>query len=787
MGKLRKIATAVLACLLMLTGCAVKGENTDTGADVQDMSQREGRYVETDVTPEGEHLVALEQQEDGTLLAFTEGLKAVYTSNDSGKTWSKKELVGGDDERLANVRSVSVMTDGNYLVHAAGVDVNANDELLKISPEGEILPFSVPKLEELKKENTIYLAQVTALPENRFYMEYMTGGQMMTSTEDEEGGGFIEGSGEATEAPEGESADGGGMNFTTATSNEDGSAIYDGETGEQLQKIVDSMGAMDIAVSGDSMYVADYNDGIIIRNAADGKETSKVTSKQAQEQSKMVMGFSLSSISVLNGEIYVLGTDGLFKKDKSTGGSTKMMGTEMYQLGSTSNYVNSFIMLENDTFLALVESDGDSQLLRYEFDSSIKISEENTLRVWALENNSTIRAMISQFCAANPDKGIELEIALSSEGAQTADDAIRNLNTRILAGDGPDVMFLDGCPLNSYAKQGLLLPLSEKVSTDGLYDSLIEQVKIDGELYYVPTKYRVPLLLSSEEYQSKMQTLSQLVDEVLAGNDQPELDFSSGDPFANLPADERPVFTFDDFDELFGLLWNTSASEIIKDNKIDEEKLKELAEALKQISDKYQLLKETNGMAAAVAMMISAGGEGEVLAGSTMAYTNNRATVGALVSGSPTVLRSSGNESTKYGVLPGLSEGAWVPINIAGISAKSEKQELAYEFVNSMLSDESQSAPAMGFAVNKNAAKVQWQEAQEMELSTIDGKETFSYDFQLNFDELVSKLKTPVFEDKNIENVIKSNLEKYSKGETELEEMIKSVQDETKIYLAERI
>ena len=53
---------------------------------------------------------------------------------------------------------------------------------------------------------------------------------------------------------------------------------------------------------------------------------------------------------------------------------------------------------------------------------------------------------------------VEYEAAIGEGSAVTAQDAIKNLNTRLLNGDGPDVMLLDGCPAENYAARGMLIP-----------------------------------------------------------------------------------------------------------------------------------------------------------------------------------------------------------------------------------------------------------------------------------------------------------------------------------------
>ena len=47
-----------------------------------------------------------------------------------------------------------------------------------------------------------------------------------------------------------------------------------------------------------------------------------------------------------------------------------------------------------------------------------------------------------------------LEIGTSGEDSVTVSDALRTLNTDIMAGKGPDILILDGMPVENYIQKG---------------------------------------------------------------------------------------------------------------------------------------------------------------------------------------------------------------------------------------------------------------------------------------------------------------------------------------------
>ncbi len=62
------------------------------------------------------------------------------------------------------------------------------------------------------------------------------------------------------------------------------------------------------------------------------------------------------------------------------------------------------------------------------------------------EDEPVIRQAISLYQMKNPEIYVEYEVGLEGNAA-TREDVIKNLNTRMMAGEGPDVLILDNMPM----------------------------------------------------------------------------------------------------------------------------------------------------------------------------------------------------------------------------------------------------------------------------------------------------------------------------------------------------
>lgn len=76
----------------------------------------------------------------------------------------------------------------------------------------------------------------------------------------------------------------------------------------------------------------------------------------------------------------------------------------------------------------------------------------------------------------------------------TESDALRTLNTEIMAGKGPDIILLDGMS-ESYLEQGLLEDISDVIEkytkNDLLFENIIDAyTDKDGKVYSIPTRLK---------------------------------------------------------------------------------------------------------------------------------------------------------------------------------------------------------------------------------------------------------------------------------------------------------
>lgn len=130
-----------------------------------------------------------------------------------------------------------------------------------------------------------------------------------------------------------------------------------------------------------------------------------------------------------------------------------------------------------------------------------KTASEGALRIYSLYGGYEVRQAASLFQGLHPELEVSFETGYTGEDGVTLSDAIRTLNTELMAGEGPDLLVLDGLPADSYAGKGLLEDVTDIVepSKEKYFYNMISAYNDGGKIFKLPTAFSVPVLLGDEE------------------------------------------------------------------------------------------------------------------------------------------------------------------------------------------------------------------------------------------------------------------------------------------------
>lgn len=354
----------------------------------------------------------------------------------------------------------------------------------------------------------------------------------------------------------------------------------------------------------------------------------------------------------------------------------------------------------NGSFYLLCDLNHTPTLCHFTYDTEAPAVAEKELNIYSLYADEDLNQMISLFQKSHLDISVELEVGLTGEDGITEADAIRTLNTEILAGKGPDLICLDGFDLNTYLEKGLLADISSILAND---DPLLEQIthcyEENGKICALPTTFTIPAVYGAKHIVSNIHDLPSLVVAAKqARQENPEM--------SRIVNAMHPVMLADIYYDSCSAAWMNT------DGTLNKETLTEFYEAMWELYaldedfrlqnqdwvaeleadlDSYYVPGEYTGIGGAPNVF----GEVAYLSSGTLDGMNHWSNA---LAGEKEFLGDGYTTISFSGQVPNV----FLPRRIMGILTTSAHPQAAQTFLSFMLSDEVQSTTlSTGFPVNQ--------------------------------------------------------------------------------------
>lgn len=526
-----------------------------------------------------------------------------------------------------------------------------------------------------------------------------------------------------------------------------------------------------LAVNDQSVYVGKVNDnytlvGIDVYNANSTQKTA------SYPLSTTIDSYSYLDINE-NGDILVCNADGVHILEEDTTLWQTIIDGTLNSLSMQNKSISGFIAGSDTNYYVLFNTEQGYQLIKYYFDETINAVPSNEITVYTLTDNSTLRQAAAEFQASHPDVKVSIQAAMSRNEYYTATDTIKtdyikSLNTELLAGKGPDILVLDGLPVDSLIEKGILTDLSDIINpmleNGELYENIIRNFFSDNKIYSVPVRFTLPLILSCEADASKIDTLESLAAYI---NDHPD----------------QKMFgrsTYTDFISSYSSF--LSARILNNDNSINRENLIAVLNQLKDISAAYELMDSYPDDAFRADGMWELASKTKLAISSCSGFSDSMYPIGFVtyVNGSFAPFDQT--------VIPSCE---------IGINSNSDNKDLCREFITVALSKEIGANDFYdGFSTNKEAlllcAAVDRSDYSAVSsIENEDGSSSQIYFYPLNEEQTQTLIQACTNADKiaktdsQIISAIKEEARDLFTDSKSVEEIADQIIDNTKIYLSE--
>lgn len=780
----KSAAIVTVSCLTVssswtLTGCgqnkeadsyaAEEGEKVQITGAVKEKAM--GRYLETDVNlPENTDMInEIRYLKDGSLrICYLDSdYESMYAdSKDNGDTWGEAESlvdILGIDPDTQSVSYPHMGPDGSFFVHVTEyTGENAEDYALHyyyIDPQGKSREMLLDGIKD-----QLYITN----------SEFTEAGTILMNTHE----GIIE------------------------VDSKDDSVVKKFEEGNYVDYF-GLAGHYLIAVTNGEVHVYDVNTGKPV-------EDNEALGKQIKSNASNMGITSTSSYPLLcqkgdeENSIFYVDSTGMYRY--VIGGSVVELIVDG-KLNSIGSPDTGFVDMEQDSegrfYLAVQDfASGNARLLRYTYSKDTPSVPDTQLRIYSLTENDYLRQVAALFQKKYPDIYLEVETGMTGDDAVTAVDAMKTLNTEIMAGKGPDILIFDGIGEDTYIEKGLLTDISRILAEIDVKDGILENIldsytEEDGAVYCMPLKFGIPMVMGQQKDIERISDLITLADVIESHQDE-------------YGAFQLPFYLSYTPEMVIRGLANVCAGAWISDDgTLNEEAVSAYLTETKRIYQAGKDAAEATSVAAGEDlsdydfgmknMTLSIGsGVSEVLC------KNVLLSVGGLYSPSDVAMLHSAEEDNAFlsdGIWSGQQENCFLPSQIIGISSMANEKEAAEKFVEYLFSQEGQAIGSEeGLPVNQaiydsmdywmkgeeGALLWSWTSGNPVTGEMVEGEvRQPSKEVIAQIQELGKSLDRPSAINQFILNAVAESGVGYLKDETTLEEAVSAIVQEVHLYLSE--
>lgn len=562
---------------------------------------------------------------------------------------------------------------------------------------------------------------------------------------------------------------------------------------------MDFSGDILLAVGHDRLYRYDLESGVLLpqEEAVDAWIRQAVLDGTVAWTGGGYPVVVLSGIKEEEDVIYLVSVNGMYRHVPGGSVMEQVIDGALSAFGDENVRLYQVKALPDQEFLAVFNPS--VGLVHYTWDETLPSMPDQEIRIYSLTENQSVRQAMTDYKRQHADIYVRYEVGILGDGGITAEDAIRKLNTQVLAGEGPDILILDGLPMETYMEKGMLQDIRQVLTsvegelfsnvTDGFTDS-------DGAVYAMPMCIQVPLLAGERDVVGQMEDLAGIADQAEILRDQ----YPQGGIFGI--HDPETIL------RLFGMV--SSPAWTREDGQIDEDAVAEFLRQVKRIYDAEEagaMPEQVSRLSAEAEEIASYGGDPvqnrmevcsnvlDIIRGYAMAAAGRADGIQLCLDSVTSVLRL--DEGLDYRIFNGQASDVFFPVSMVGISSRTGQQAKAEEFVRMILGAQTQEHIYGGYPVNRTACEARFDVFEEnsnngsMMLLAADGTEQELFLYwpdqaeRERFIRYMESLKTPVLGSTHLCELVYETGEKVLEGGLSAEDGAAEIAKKASIYLSE--
>lgn len=583
---------------------------------------------------------------------------------------------------------------------------------------------------------------------------------------------------------------------------------------------IKNMDYTDICVVGDRLMVLTER-SLLSYDISDGSEAETITAFDEGMADGLAGTFSSKGMDAVS-------CRNVMKYDDATNSLYLMLSTGLYEYKLTdrlgirlatfkdSDIEYDYVVEGSDTFVAIAGGrSGRKNVVVYSSDSGYASSvaeeepDDKTVTLYSLYYAESYETLISWYEAYHSDLTVKYVWGVDEENGISESDAISALNTQLLAGEGPDVIIMDGMNVGSYEDTGVLMELSNvyddilQENPDCLENVLNAYRNSDGNIYAIPAMETFTAIIGPEN-EIKNVTDARSLAAYISSQDRPEY------------GNDLSLYYWESY---FDTLYPVYAAEIVdSDGNYDADMLRKFLEDLKLLYDTEmdrttqdqvdEWTAEWGSYSDQAKRAINSEYMSPLLnrtwSGRKLAFVNMK-TMGeswhfySIKEDYEVGMGESGeNADYTYEIWGNDSGKVFVPNTVLAVNARSKSQDEAVSFMKALFSTDVQKiyyGVDCGNPVNMEGVREWNSEAQSMGSPggkiTLGGNDYMDWSYwrkEEYLEDYISKLReldTPSNPDARVRSVIRDNVADYLENGESLDGTAYSIDKLLGVYLSE--
>lgn len=443
------------------------------------------------------------------------------------------------------------------------------------------------------------------------------------------------------------------------------------------------------------------------------------------------------------------------------------------------DFICSMTVTDEKIFAVVLDkATGEKHFSQYALSKNIETvncegNEKNScgyLKIWLLEHNYEIEQIANNFMLKHPEISVEIEVGLEDwDNAKNYDDAIKSLNTSLVAGDGPDIIYLDNLPIDNYVENSYLYDMTELIdgvcSDSSYFENIINSFKESRGLYAVPASFWIVAKAGEKEA-------------VEASRDYRT--------FVEYIERKGPAFSVDYVGDYIKNIYYRDIHEEISEGIVDREKVSEYFELSKRLCkvygcDNMEIPRYDVRLSTPASFFFDPNNE-KLISEYQFCLAKPYTMFNKIIT----------SENRQIELLARDFEKSYFVKNIIGINAKSNNIEIAKKYIEYVLDDDTQIRCSDGISVNIEAFITADNgffgdmNSTNTDSTYEDGEKFDRYCSQREqFINQLSNMNRPIVSNIKIEEIVFNELERYIREEINKDDAVNTLVEKIELYKSE--